>query len=452
MGGVTPLGALPSSIAGEPFRASERLDPYWDGVWQYGSHAQWLSREHADRMAAAGIAVRMPPHLRRSPSVAADRVRSDWKEKLDLLGVLSSWRTVTAEQAAAFAGVSPSSASHLRTIGDLFALDLIDTGHVSVPAATSAASRGALYRPSASTAFHTLIEPEMTYPEWVSVTGGTRFLTGGQYDRHNVLTAELALRLAEFVDIGTVLGERQAHVNTLAYTACGLPAPPGRSQQTADAVVVRPDGLRIAVETTASVGATGFSRKAESWSRTLARRPLQESGLVVLFVITDRTNAGAGSRHSLGSTVRKAVSRAVRLNPGVMSNRTAERMFVVDWREWFPARHLASDDFLTMRAERPSGVHGEWETVDMLNALDVPTPAALPDRLAVMRNASGLRGTPAQFRARRRPVLHDIPLHRAGFPTVPAIEADHRTGVARDDVSRARGSAGAILPPSRLRF
>jgi hypothetical protein len=293
----------------------------------------------------------------------------------------------------------------------------------------------------------------MSYAEWVSVTGGVKFLTGGQYDRHNVLTAELALRAAEFLTIGTVLGERQAHVNTLAYTAQGLPEPPGRSQQTADAVIVRGDGLRIAVETTASVGSAGFTRKAEAWARTLSRRALDDTGLVVVFVVADRTSAeGEHGRGTLLSSVRKKVARATRLIPGTASNRTADRMFVVEWRDWFPARGEASDDFLSLRAQRPNGPSNEWTIADLLDGFDVPAPARMTDPTAVIRNASGLRSVPHQLRTGPAPELHQLPVNRAGLDTVPHIRVDPRTGELRGDITRARGGARQITVPARLRF
>jgi len=447
------FGEAPSAIPFAPHRSAARLDPYWDGVWQFGAHAQWVTREHSERLEAAGIAARRPRHLRTDPVVAAGRVDADWDAKLNLLGVLSSWRTVTAEQAAAFTNQGTSSAAAARVVGDLFALDVVDTGAIWTPGGAGAeASRAMMLRPSASPVFDRLLRPRMSYAEWVSVTGGMRFLTGGQYDRHNVLTAELALRAAEFLPVGTVLGERQSQVNTLAYTSVGVPEPPGRSQQTADAVLVRPDGLRIAVEMTASVGATGFARKAEMWARTLARRPLADTGLVVVFVVADRVGDGHGMGQSMGNSVRKKVARAVRLNPGVASNRTAERMFVVDWQDWFPNRGELADDFLWLRAQRPTGLNGAWEVADLLDVLDVPSPDRMVDATAVIGNAAGLRSVPFQLRDVPHPPVHDLPLQRAGFEEVPHIQVDPRSGAPRDDVTRPRGSARKIKVPARLRF
>lgn len=445
---------LPSATPLAPLRTANRLDPYWDGVWQFGSHAQWVSREHFERIEAAGLAATRPVGLRTTPAAAAARLDRDWDTKLDLLGVLSSWRTVTAEQASAFAGSSVPASVNTRVFGDLFALDLIDVGSLGATSNGPASARARMFRPSASKAFRRLIHPRMTYAEWVSVTGGLKYLTGGQYDRHNVLTAELALRAAEFLRIGSVLGERQAHVNTIAYTGTGLPEPPGRSQQTADAVIIRPDGVRVAVETTASVGSDGFTRKAEMWARLLSRRSFDETGLVVVFVVADRTVAEAGEhgRASLLGMVRKKVARAARLHPGTASHRTADRMFVVGWQDWFPARGEASEDFLTLRAQRAVGLNNAWEVADILDEFDVPTPTRMTDPEAVLRSSSGLRSVPAHLRSQVRPDLHRLPLQRAGFEHAPHIHVDKVTGAVRSDPTRARGGAGPIGAPARLRF
>ncbi len=69
-----------------------------------------------------------------------------------------------------------------------------------------------------------------------------------QHSRHNALTVELALRLAEYAQVGTVLGERVGTIDLLAGPGISrdIYDADGRS---ADAVIVRPDGLRIAIET-----------------------------------------------------------------------------------------------------------------------------------------------------------------------------------------------------------
>lgn len=450
-----PLSAIPTNMAGHPHRSAARLDPYWDGVWQHGSVAQWVSREHLERMERAGLAGKRPKELSHDPAVAAARIDQQWQAKLDLLGVLASWRTVTAEQFAAFADRRLADRHVATALGDMFALDLIDTGSLWTPGdAGDAAARGRMLRPSASHAFDELIRPRMTYAEWVSVTGGEKYLTGGQYDRHNVLTAELILRVAEHLPVATALGERQSQMAELAYLSAGAPVPPGLTgtQKAGDAVIVRGDGVRIVVELTASWSASA-ERKATLWAETMERRSIDDAGFIVVFVVADRTNAGHGSRRSLDNTVRKSIAKTARFRPGTVHNRTANRMFVVDWRDWFPARHEVSDDFLFLSAQRPSGPNNAWETVSLFDDAAIPSPRQMTAPTAVAHYASGLRLVPHQLRRNRQaPNLSDTTLRRFGFTRVPHIVYDPATGLPREDVTRGYGATAPTKLPQRMVF
>lgn len=442
-----------SSVPAGGFRSAARLDPYWDGVWQLGAGAQWVSREHLGRLAGSGLVSSRHRFLRTDPDEALGRVDEDWQAKLNILGVLAQWRTVTAEQVFAFCGDDVSQASYSRAVQDLFAMGVIDRGSVLGADSVGGTHRGVLLRPSVSSVFDRVLRPRMSYAEWVSVTGGKKFLTGGQFDRHNVLAAELGLRVAEFVPMGTVLGEGFARVNELAYTSAGLPEPPGRSRQTsADAVLVRRDGARVAVELTASASGRSFRAKVESWARVLAKRPAVDSGLCVVFVVAERPNAGEAGVHSILGTVRAHVAAACRAIPGVASNRTADRIFVVSWRDWFPGRGELSEDFLRLQVQCPSGPDGVWADARLTNPVGVPAPSQLPGATAVVGNSAGLRCVPYQLRVGVRPDFSGGVLNGAGFAEVPQVQVDPRSGVRRGAARRARGAVPAALLPDRLRY
>jgi len=450
-----PIGSIPTNMPGHPHRSAARLDPYWDGVWQHGSVAQWASREHLERMEHAGLAGKRPKHLSTDRDTALARIDHQWQAKLDLLGVLASWRTVTAEQFAALTDRHLSDSHVSRALGDMFALDLIDTGSLWMPGASGdAAVRARMLRPSASHAFDQLMKPRMTYSEWVSVTAGEKFLTGGQYDRHNVLTTELILRVAELLPVATALGERQSLMRDIAYTATGADVPPAlaNSQKAGDAVIVRGDGVRIVVEMTAS-WSKAAEQKAFLWAEAMERRPLDDAGFIVVFVVADRTNAGRGSRRSLDAEVRKGISRATRFRPGSIHNRTAGRMLVVDWRDWFPARHEVSDEFLFLSAQRPTGPAGGWEDVSLLDGSAIRPPQRMYAPTAVAHYAAGLRLVPHQLRRGRQPRnLSDITLQRFGFKEPPHLILDPASGAPRDNADRGYGATAATKVPERLVF
>lgn len=447
---------IPSATPDAPNRTALRLDPYWDGLWQFGSAGQWVKREHAQRLRAAGVIGQLPGRLRTDPAEALARIDADWQRKLDILGALAGWRTLTAEQQAAFAG-TVAAGTRDRVIGDLFALGLIDSGTIWAPTSEAAgADRAALWRPATTEVFDKLLAPLLTYAETVSVTGGESWTSGSQFDRHNILTAELCLRLAEFTRIGTVLGERLSRVRTLAYSGAGAPEPPGVSNQTADAVIVRRDGLRIAIETTAHTGGMHrFVKKVKSWCDVFARRPLETNGLVVCFVGVDRVDVRA--EKSVHYAARKAIARATRDVPGIASNRTADRIFYADWTDLFPAPREASADLFTFRAQRPNGPSGGWADAHLLDEESVPfDPSRMPvDPTAVITNVSGIRATPHWLRdpVDARPQLHMLPLREAGLDPIPHPVRSRRTGVRLQDLgSKNREIGGAIQPPARLRF
>src|SRR5699024_12495167 len=111
----------------------------------------------------------------------------------------------------------------------------------------------------------------LTFAEHVAVTGGQGWDSAHRFDRHNVLTTELALRVAEFCDVATVLGEKQMGLPALLDAAEINPAQEDLGRKL-DAGLVRRDGLLIAIETTASVGES-FRRKVTKWAQSLQRHP-----------------------------------------------------------------------------------------------------------------------------------------------------------------------------------
>ena len=177
--------------------------------------------------------------------------------------------------------------------------------------------------------------------------------SASQFDRHNLLAAELGLRLFEYADIGTVLGEKLSSIELLAGSGLGrsLPFPDRRS---ADLTIVRPDGLRIAIELTATT--TGrFREKVERWAKLLADQPLQHSGLVVVFVIANPIERHGASGKNSRNAAATVINQMCRQYPGWVGNRVAERIAIADWQEWFPERHTLSQHFFDLRCLTPSG-------------------------------------------------------------------------------------------------
>lgn len=449
-----PFAAVPSANPETAVDSAHRFDPFYAGIWGVGSQATWVSEHSARSQAAAGFA-KLPNYLNMTADDAWASLTDDARlpKRLRTLAVLDSWRTATAEQLAAFTGQRGLATGRSGAMTELFTTGLADIGVVatSTPMSpTSRTSRATVYRPSRTDVFRTKLTPHLTYPEWVSVTAGMPFESGGQFDRHNVLTTELALRVAEYCEIGTVLGEKVSTVELLANSGAGFPAEPG-SNRAADATFVRTDGARIAVEMTASAGKT-FDAKVSRWAKVLANRRMADTGLMVLFVVAERPDKRV-KRGETMAMVKKAVARAVRAYPGVNFDRVAERILVADWTTWFPKAGLVSPSFFGLEAERPTGPdHALWETVSTLDIFDIPfTPSNPVLAEAVLDNSGALGSVPYWLQTRQAPPLWPVTVRAAGFNRIPVPAAARPEMNVGTGLGEATAVAGPALPPRRLR-
>lgn len=374
------------------------------------------------------------------------------RERLAAWGVIDSWRTVSAEQLAAFTG----SRLYLRTASSNLAasisLHLLDAGTYAAPGASETAlDRNAVYRPSNSEAFDKLITPELTWPEWISVTGGYPWSAGGQYDRHNLLSAELALRAAEYLPIGAVLGEKFSTVDLLAGTGLGKKVK-NPDNRRADGTIVRADGMRIAFELTATASRS-LENKVRRWAKLISERPMETSGLTIVFITAphpDRPkNKGGDPRHE----IYRRVASVLKEFPGTGTDSPAARIGIAAWDEWFPARHELSEDFFTLSADFAlNKVHGpgKWVKRELLGDYTL-TPWHTFDATAVVDQAPLLAATPHWMRTGDHTHLIGTPMDRAG-ETVP-VPAPVRPEISRGrDLGKGTGTAGDAKLPSRLRL
>src|SRR5699024_3568992 len=242
----------------------------------------------------------------------------------------------------------------------------------------------------------------LTFAEHIAITGGQGWDAEHRFDRHNVLTAELALRVAEFCDVATVLGEKQMGLPAL-LSASGLDTAQPELGRKPDAGIIRHDGLVIAIETTASIGET-FRRKVAQWARLLQRHPSYELPMVVLIV--DVSTPSQATSVAAGNTARveiqAAIREAVRDYPGTTLNRTADRIGTVSWPAWVPAPGEATRDFLDLRASFLDRSHGHddgWRDVRLLDEDEMPYREGSPSAGEVIAaNSRMLAGTPHWLR------------------------------------------------------
>lgn len=317
------------------------------------------------------------------------------RERLAAWGVIDSWRTVSAEQLAVLTGSRLYLNSASSNLAASISMNLMDVGTYSAPGVSETAlDRNCLHRPANSEVFDKFIASELTWPEWISVTGGDPGSGGGQYDRHSLLSTELALHAAEYLPIGAVLGEKFFTVDLLAGTGLGKKVKKPDNRR-ADGTNVRTDGMRIAYELTATASRF-FENKVRRWAQLISERPLETSGLTVLFIAAphpDRPRDKSGDpRHE----IYRRVSAVLKEFPGTGADSPAARIGIAGWDEWFPARHQLSEEFFTLSADFAlNNVQGpgKWVRRELLGDYAF-TPWTTFDAIAVVDHAPMLAANP----------------------------------------------------------
>ena len=451
MSAATPLTQMPSRTPMHPRRSANRADPFWSSMWRTGSTGDWYSASDFHAMQKSGF-VTAPFWLKMTAEEAAQRVLSPRNREtvLRVIAALDQWRTMTVEQLEALvdiAGFATGDRSLLSAMWNAGLLELCEMG--SLFRSGPGHRNGLLVRPARPGPVLREIEDQMTYAEWVSTTAGLPFDFDRQFARHNVLATELGLRMAEFGDVGAVLGEKLSSMSLLAYSGVGDPAPTTGASGGSDLTLVRTDGLRVAVELTASISGGWIYDKVERLVRVLHRRPLSHTGLCVLFVVAPRRESVSQEPREVLRKVKQDIQRAVHAYPGKATDPTAARIGVASWADFFPDDESAVTDLRRLPVERPTGPgyigdpNGEnvWERAHFLDPVSTPFSPDRPDVMtAVLGNAAGLRGVPHALRTGRRPSMTDVSMRRTGLDVVSTAS----------DVGR--GAVGAAKLPARLTY
>lgn len=366
-----------------------RIDPYFDGLWDNTSTAAWWDAGTVTSMDQRSLAGGGSPWTRRMAGVdAATVLRTGMRDRRKrVLAAANLWRTLTFQQLRALTGDLGQEDAYSTDVRALWSADLVDVGQVS---SLSPLALPRLVRPSSSGDWKA-VRPSLTFDDWVGVTGGQPWRWGSQHDRHNVLTAEVSLRVAEHTPIPLVLGE---HLSSLRVQApAGVQIGTHQSTLAADATWVRPDGLRIMVETT--VTTTNVDAKIQRWADMLASDAGRQ--MVVLFLHAPHpSQPDARPRHDITQAIAKAANSSV---THLMADVPA-RMLYAHWREWFPKPGMASGEFLALEAQRPTlrNETSRWETVSLLDPFAFPDVRS-PDATAVLDNAKVLFGLPHWMRS-----------------------------------------------------
>ena len=453
---VVPIEHLPSVTPGFPLRTKERNDPYWTSIWRAGSSGDWYSAQQYRELRDIGYA-KAPKWLEMTEEDARRRLLLPRNREpiMTVLAVLDQWRTATVQQVRAMTHLldfTEGSVSLLSVMWNAGLIEICELGGAAF--GTGVRDRdGLLLRPARPGEALREFCASLSYVEWVSMTAGLPMDADRQFSRHNVLATEFGLRVAEHSPAAMVLGEKLSTTDLLAYSGLGLPAPAG-VHGSSDLTIIRDDGLRIAVELTASLagGATGFFNKVQRLVTLLSRKPLADSGLCYLIVVAPRRDGNVTDQEAV-RTVKRAVQKAVDAFPGTYTDPTAARVGVTSWVDLFPGDRQAVSDFWRLPIERPAGRDyvGDpdddkaWSKGFFLDKTSTPFEPSDPVWMkAVIGNARGLRGIPHHLRKDEgRPHLNDISMRRLGFTRALQVE---RTM----SLTGARGVTGERKLPARL--
>lgn len=372
-------------IAGHPDSVRHRTDPFWTQLYAGGPAPSWLSQGPLSILDKKWADQRwnVPEATRRILKGSALRER-----RLAVLGTIGMWRTITDQQLRAFVGVKPEPYGR-DDMALLFMAGLVSKGQFLLPHGASAPS---LWRAEDGKDAQAFLD-RLWYHEWLAVTAGQPWRQGPQHDRHNLLAVELCLRIAEMCSVQSVVGESVAGLRLLT------PASPQKSQAAADGVVVRHDGLRIAIELT--TGARGsFERKPQRWLRAFGDSDFNSGGTIVLFVEatkpTDRSSRAALERRKMRELIQMALAEI----PGARARGLRERIGIIGWQEWFPENEKYDRSFLGLRVWRPTGFGDDvWQPADLLDVRAVPfTPPNPASYQEQAKYLSWLAGAPHWMR------------------------------------------------------
>ena len=349
------------------------MDPYWGGMWNLGQSANWFTRRAMERLVEQGR-MTAPKLLETSVGDAAMDAAYGYRSKdsLAAIAAMGCFRTLSVEQLAAIVGQPLLANPNSKLTPNLIATGIISEGIVQVPGKHTVPK---MLR-AVATADTAPLFDLLSWDDLVGVTHGQPWRSGAIHDRHNMLAAELLLRLAEYTGVALCLGEQLAQMQQLTGVA---------SNRAGDGMFVRPDGSIVVLEMTATVS-SNFPAKVDKWAAALGQNP----GLSVLFVDISYPDAAERSRN-ISKVIRKEVHRVVSDMSAVLAG-TNQRMMVGRWADWFPGTHQVHPSFFSLTAQRPTGSGDKtWQSVEILDPFDFSLP---PKGKPLLENSNLLYGIP----------------------------------------------------------
>ncbi len=396
---------------------AERFDPYFSPVWQDasgGAAMSWLSNEALSRLGTEGLVKQRAQgkhhYQSAEEALAALPFRPKWQKAL---GAINLFQTLTAQQLAAITDNPDVMYERSVTLDALFIAGLIQRGGFSLwqnRLRTDRTPELLRIHPRA----HKIDLSHLLYQDWLGVSAGAFKTRGHNWDRHNLLTTELCLRVAELCPtIPLVLGEALADLARYAD-----PKHPPARERMADGVLLREDGLRILIETTVGGVSSALTAKFDTYTSMLTND--RSDSVTVLFLSAQSSDLYTGV--SRRQTLCRIIGSVIAGLHGRTREKVARHIAVADWRDWFPEPGTLHRSFRSLTATVPTGPTSDrWQPVDLADPMSTPMhpsdPSLAIDMETTLTNAANLYGIPHWQRGTVDPdPLIRYLMARAGLP------------------------------------
>lgn len=406
----------------------ERDDPFFQAeLWERPPIWRFRSRIEHIQMTTAGSrrawrTVAVPDFVDSS-----NRISRRGRATRSTLAALNGWKHLTSKQIATFASVPQGSTGH--ALKPAFDAGLVEKGRFDMREIRWRAPYLWRIRPGPELReFLAGLDVEQRS----AITLGRKAGPPRPHVRHDVITSELALRLAEtvrgchgifpeaIVDAGRLLGRPDAGFSP-------------------DLVLVRSDGLRIAIEVTLNAKRSELESKMRRWGRLLGPHSWHDTGVVVVFFNAAADQTGVATRlrraHQIALSASGLATDGISATHDQVLNARSQ-IHVAAWRDWFPLPWEIAEEGAQM-VTRFSRDGENWSRVS------VADPGALPFR--------PVRPEVWTAPARTRHQVGCCPEWAGGLPlsfgdrdsAVPGVSSPRKARQAAQDGAPAPLNAGA---------
>ena len=374
-----PLLAMPSASRASSRPWWERDDPFWSPeLWVRPPTWRFASRQppvQLTRPIGAPVVRWIPvPDF----EVTRPRLLSTSPHVRRAVAVLAAWHHLSAKQLAAFLGYPGTKIGEI--LRPMFKAGLVERGRYGMGEVRYHTNY--LYRLRDDKPLHDWLAT-LPAAERLAVTAGRRLRVGGAHVRHDLLAAELGLRVMETqAGIQAVWGESLCEAESLFDD-------PDAGSFRADLGVVRGDGLRIVVELCQARQRRDLEGKMARWGRLLGRHTWDTSGTVVVFLNAKADSRDADDHAKMAALLRRCHARSISADglarEGVRARgtevaRARMQIHLASWADWFPGPQVLSEEFARLTTAYTSDGR-TWERTDLAQSRQgLPFKPDLPGR------------------------------------------------------------------------